>query len=144
MSQKVLSLMNVRNHEQLVFGSFDDLFLRGNLLFSMNISTGQCTKLLDAKLRFVRCHKNTTILVTIFNSVTNISPLSACFHMNINFSINSLDFCSNGQYVFIGDQNGGLGMFKTDSNLSNLSKIRRFLICPNSKIANISVRQASK
>ena len=60
------------------------------------------------------------------------------------FSINSLDFCSNGQYVFIGDQNGGLGMFKTDSNLSNLSKIRRFLICPNSKISNISVRQVSK
>ena len=29
----------------------DDLFVRGNLLFSMNISTGQCTKLLDAKLR---------------------------------------------------------------------------------------------
>ena len=42
----------------IFIGFIDDLFQRGNLLFSMNISTGQCTKLLDAKLRFVRGHQN--------------------------------------------------------------------------------------
>ena len=62
-------------------GFIDDLFLSGNLLFSMNISTGQCTKLLDAKLRFVKGHKNTAILVTILNSVNNILPLSAYFKL---------------------------------------------------------------
>ena len=53
----------------IFIGFIDDLFLRGNLLFSMNISTGQCTKLLDAKLRFVV----TSILGTMLNSVTNIT-----------------------------------------------------------------------
>ena len=76
----------------------------GTIVYSMNISTGQCAKLLDAKI-----------------------------------SLNSLDFTSNGRYLFIGDQQGGLGMFRTDANLSNLTKIRRFLIAPNTRISNISV-----
>ena len=68
-------------------GFIDDLFLSGNLLFSMNISTGQCTKLLDAKLRFVKGHQNTAILMTFLNYVTNISPLSACFHLIVKASM---------------------------------------------------------
>ena len=87
---------NAMNSNFVVFG--------GHLLYSMNISTGQCVKLLDAKL-----------------------------------SLNSLDFTADGKYLFIGDQDGGLGMFRSDPNLSNLTKVRRFLIAPNTRISNISV-----
>ena len=91
-----LASFHTMNSNFVVFG--------GTIIYSMNISTGQCVKLLDAKI-----------------------------------SLNSLDFTANGRYLFIGDQQGGLGMFRTDANLSNLTKIRRFLIAPNTRISNISV-----
>lgn len=31
--------------------------------------------------------------------------------------VTSVAFCANGNNFMIGDENGGLGMFKTDSNL---------------------------
>ena len=35
-------------------------------------------------------------------------------------------------------------MFRTDANLSNLTKVRRFLIAPNIRISNISVCSIEK
>ena len=52
--------------------------------------------------------------------------------------------CSNCNWTISGDQQGGLGMFRTDANLSNLTKVRRFLIAPNIRISNISVCSIEK
>lgn len=91
------------NNNRIIYG--------GQLLYSMNISTGQCSKIFSAKQAVV-----------------------------------CLTFCANGRFAFLADHNGGLSCFATDTNSrgdTNFTKIRRFLICPNSKISNLSVNSHS-
>ena len=61
------------------------------------------------------------------------------FAVDLKTKVTSVAFATSGAIFVAADENGGLSLFRTDSNLSRLSKIRRFLISPNKKISNISL-----
>ena len=100
------------NNNRILYG--------GMVLNSLNISTGQSAHLLGKKFSSDFCSYNK-------------------FFLDFKMKVTSVAFATSGSIFVASDENGGLSLFRTDSNLSRVSKIRRFLISPNKKISNISL-----